>query len=66
MSFLGNFTVQIDKAKAELRLAQVDSGDSPGSKSKAGAGKVGKSKVGTGKSKAGNSAKSKKKTDDDG
>ena len=65
MSFLGNFTVQIDKAKAELRLAQVDSGDSPAKagKSKSGAGK---SKTGAAKSKAGNSSKSKKKTDDDG
>jgi clan AA aspartic protease (TIGR02281 family) len=55
MSFLGNFTVEIDKQKSELRMVKVDSGDAP--KGKAGT----KGKKPTGKP----ASKSKKKTDDD-
>ena len=59
MSFLGNFTFVIDKARSELRMVEVDSGDAP---AKA---KPGKSKSGAGKPKAAGSPKSKKKSDDD-
>ncbi len=33
MSFLGNFTFEIDKQKSELRMVKIDSGDTPTKKS---------------------------------